>query len=84
MIFLIFCLIYIFSAIIIWITIYIDEKDKIYTFGDILDETEGFYYIPIFNTIIAIIYLFILVLEIIVVLLKLDVFWNKIKNIKIK
>ena len=84
MIFLIFILIYVISIILTWLLIYIEEKDNLNTFGDILDNTEFFVYIPILNTFIYIIYIILLILYKLSLALKLSDLWNKIRNIKLK
>lgn len=84
MIFFIFILIYVISIILTWLIIYIEEKDNLNTFGDILDITEFFVYLPFLNTIIAIIYFILLILYKLSLVLKLSDLWNKIRNIKLK
>lgn len=82
--FFIFILIYVISIILTWLLIYIEEKDNLNTFGDILDNTEFFVYIPILNTFICIIYIILLILYKLSLVLKLSDLWNKIRNIKLK
>ena len=84
MMFFIFILIYVISIILTWLIIYIDEKDNLNTFGDILDITEFFVYLPVLNTIIVIIYFISLILYKLSLVLKLSDLWNKIRNIKLK
>ena len=84
MMFFIFILIYVISIILTWLIIYIEEKDNLNTFGDILDNTEFFVYIPILNTFIYIIYIILLILYKLSLVLKLSDLWNKIRNIKLK
>lgn len=84
MMFFIFILIYVISIILTWLLIYIEEKDNLNTFGDILDNTEFFVYIPILNTFICIIYIILLILYKLSLVLKLSDLWNKIRNIKLK
>ena len=84
MIFFIFILIYVISIILTWLIIYIEEKDNLNTFGDILDNTEFFVYIPILNSFIFIIYIILLILYKLSLVLKLSDLWNKIRNIKLK
>lgn len=80
----IFILIYVISIILTWLLIYIEEKDNLNTFGDILDNTEFFVYIPILNTFIYIIYIILLILYKLSLVLKLSDLWDKIRNIKLK
>ena len=84
MIFFIFILIYVISIILTWLIIYIDEKDNLNTFGDILDITEFFVYLPFLNTFIVIIHIILLILYKLSLVLKLSDLWNKIRNIKLK
>ena len=84
MIFFIFIFIYIISIILTWLLVYIEEKDNLNTFGDILDNTEFFVYIPILNTFIYIIYIILLILYKLSLVFKLSDLWNKIRNIKLK
>ena len=79
-----FILIYVISIILTWLIIYIEEKDNLNTFGDILDNTEFFVYIPILNSFIFIIYIILLILYKLSLVLKLSDLWNKIRNIKLK
>ena len=84
MIFFIFILIYIIPIILAWLIIYIEEKDNLNTFGDILDLTEFFLYIPVLNVFIVIIYIILLILYKLSLVFKLSDLWNKIRNIKLK
>lgn len=84
MIFFIFILIYVISIILTWLIIYIEEKDNLNTFGDILDITEFFVYLPFLNSFIVIIYIILLILYKLSLVLKLSDLWNKIRNIKLK
>lgn len=51
---LILSLFYIFSILLTWIVIYYQKKNKIITFGDLLDETSTVMYIPVFNGLLII------------------------------
>lgn len=84
MMFFIFILSYIITIILTWLIIYIEEKDNLNTFGDILDITEFFVYIPVLNCFIVIIYIILLILYKLSLVLKLSDLWNKIRNIKLK
>lgn len=85
-------LIYILTVFGWWLYTYIQFDYKIHTFGDILDLTDGFAYIPIVNTIagvlLACIFGIICVLSYtiahIIAWLKLEQLWERIRNIKIK
>lgn len=80
----IFILVYIIPIILTWLIIYIKEKDNLNTFGDILDLTQFFVYIPFFNCFIVIIYIILLILYKLSLVLNLSDLWNKIRNIKLK
>lgn len=54
---LILSLFYIFSILLTWIVIFFQKKNKIITFGDLLDETSTVMYIPVFNGLLIICYL---------------------------
>lgn len=84
MMFFIFILTYVISIILTWLIIYIEEKDNLNTFGDILDNTEFFVYLPVLNCIIVISYIILLILYKLSLVLKLSDLWNKIRNIKLK
>jgi hypothetical protein len=84
MMFFIFILIYVISIILTWLITYIEEKDNLNTFGDILDITEFFVYLPVLNSIILITYIILLILYKLFLVLKLSDLWNKIRNIKLK
>lgn len=75
MILFIFILVYLISVAICLITYYYENKDTIHNIGDLLDETEGFMWIPVINT--ASVIVFCLCLGTV----KL---WEKFRNIKIK
>lgn len=84
MMFFIFILTYVISIILTWLIIYIEEKDNLNTFGDILDNTKFFVYLPVLNCIIVISYIILLILYKLSLVLKLSDLWNKIRNIKLK
>lgn len=71
---------------IIWIIcVYNDEKRWLYKVGDLIDRTEFFMWFPIINTMTLIGFILALFFyKILVVLLKLDVLWEKFRNIKLK
>lgn len=84
MMFFIFILTYVIPIILTWLIIYIKEKDILNTFGDILDLTNFFVYLPVLNCFIVIIYIILLILYKLSLVLKLSDLWNKIRNIKLK
>lgn len=54
------------------------------TFGDIIDETCILAYIPIINIVWGIIELIVIALYSLIYWLRLDIIWEKIRDIKIK
>ena len=72
-------------AWIIWV--YIEERHQLYDIGDLIDKTEFFMWFPIINTATLIGFILILcfykILNKILALLKLDVLWEKFRNIKL-
>lgn len=76
-------LIWLISTIIWIIGIYIKEKRWLYNVGDLIDNTEFFMWFPIINTVTLIIIILILSFCKILELLKLDVLWEKFRNIKL-
>ncbi len=78
-------LIWLISTIIWIIWVYNDEKRWLYNVGDLIDKTEFFMWFPIINTMTLIGFILVLFFyKILVVLLKLDVLWEKFRNIKLK
>lgn len=78
-------LIWLISTIIWIIWVYIEEKCVIYDVGDLIDRTEFFMWFPIINTMTLIGFILVLFFyKILVSLLKLDVLWEKFRNIKLK
>ncbi len=72
-------------SIIIWIVgVYIKEKRWLYNVGDLIDQIEFFMWFPIINTGVLIVFIVILSFCKILALLKLDVLWEKFRNIKLK
>lgn len=75
-------LIWLISTIIWIIWVYNEEKRWLRNIGDLIDRTEFFMWFPIANTIILIGFM-ILSFYRILRLLKLDVLWEKFRNIKL-
>lgn len=65
------------------VALHIDEKRWLYNIGDLIDKTEFFMWFPIINTVTLIGFVIILFFYKIFVLLKLDVLWEKFRNIKL-
>lgn len=76
-------LIWLISTVIWIIWVYIDDK-WIYDVGDLIDKTEFYMWFPIINTVTLIGFVIILFFYKIFVLLKLDILWEKFRNIKLK
>lgn len=80
----IFILIYLMSVVIYLIVCYRENKNAIFKVGDLLDNTEFFMWFPLMNTVTLIILGIIIMITKITNLLKLSVWWEKFRNIKIK
>jgi hypothetical protein len=78
MILFIFILVYLISVAICLITCYYENKDTIHDIGDLLDETEGFMYCPFLNTGVIVVFCLCLVF------FRLNVLWEKFRNIRIR
>lgn len=77
-------LIWLISTILWIIWVYIEEKRWLYNVGDLIDNTEFFMWFPIINTMTLIGFILVLFFyKILVSLLKLDVLWEKFRNIKL-
>ena len=77
-------LIWLISTIIWIILTYIEEKCWLYNVGDLIDEIEYYMWFPIINTVILIGFILLWFPYKILVLLKLDILWEKFRNIKLK
>lgn len=84
MIWIIFILIWLCSCIIFITWEYYEDKDIIYTIGDLIDSIRLFMIIPFVNTITLIIVGIALMMDEINNLLKLSALWQKFRNIKLK
>jgi hypothetical protein len=84
MILFIFILVYLISVAVCLITCYYDNKNYIHDIGDLLDETEGFMWIPVINTALVIVFYLCLGIATLWELFKLNILWEKFRNIKIK
>jgi hypothetical protein len=77
-------LIWLISTILWIIWVYNEEKRWLYDVGDLIDKIEFFMWFPIINTVLLIVFILILFFCKMLKLLKLDVLWEKFRNIKIK
>lgn len=84
MIILTFILVYLVSFAINLIICYQDNKRHIFNVGDLLDEIEFYMWCPILNTLSLIIIVLAIVADKLWTLSKIDILWEKFRNIKIK
>lgn len=84
MIWLIVVLIYLVSFAINILLIYLEGKRYIYKVGDIIDKIEFYMWCPLINTLFLIVFVLYYIVYTIFKLLKIDVLWEKFRNIKIK
>lgn len=84
MIHLFFILVYLISVAVCLITCYYDNKNYIHDIGDLLDETEGFMWIPGINTALVIVFCLCLFAVKLWELSKLNVLWEKFRSIKLR
>ena len=76
-------LIWLVSTIVWIIWVYIEEKRWLYNVGDLIDRTEFFMWFPVVNTVLLILFILTSSFCKILRLLKLDVLWEKFRNIKL-
>ena len=79
-----FILIYLVSLIIHLIFCYKDNKRHIFYMRDFLDEIEFYMWCPIVNTILIIAVIIGAAIAKLYKVSKLDILWEKFKNIKLK
>lgn len=84
MIWLIVVLIYLVSFAINILLIYFEGKRYIYKVGDIIDKIEFYMWCPLINTFFLIVFALYYIVYTIFKLLKIDVLWEKFRNIKLK
>ena len=84
MIHLFFILIYLISVAVCLITCYYDNKNYIHDVGDLLDQTEGFMWCPLLNTLLIIIFCLCLGVVKLWELSKLSALWKKFRSIKLR
>lgn len=80
----IFILIYLVSLVIYLIICYRENKNAIFTVGDLIDTTEFFMWFPLLNTIMLLLLGIAITIAKIANLLRLPVLWDKFRNIKLK
>lgn len=81
---LIFLLVYLISFAIHVVVCYFEYKKKIRTVGDLISRIEVYMWFPLLNTCIVIGTGLLIGIINIAKLLKLDIVWEKFKNIKLK
>lgn len=84
MILFIFILIYLISVAIFLITCYYDNKNYIHDIGDLLDTTESFMWCPVLNTGVIVVFCLCLGIATLWAFLRLNVLWEKFRNIRIR
>ena len=80
MIVLVFILVYLVSFAIHLIMCYKENRYSIYNVGDLIDNIEFFVWFPLLNTLS----LLIIVVMKLWTLFRLDILWEKFRNIKLK
>lgn len=76
-------LIWLISTILWILWVYNEEKRWLCDIGDLIDKTEFFMWFPMVNTVLLIVFILILSFCKILTLLKLNVLWEKFRNIKL-
>ena len=80
----IFILIYLVSLVIHLIVCYRENKRVIFKVGDLIDKMDGLSWFPLINTLSLIVVVLCFIVYTIFKLLKIDVLWEKFRNIKLK
>lgn len=79
-----FILIYLISFAIHLLMEYRENKRFIHDIGDLIDNIRFYMWFPILNTLILIVAVIGIFIMILWKLLKLDILWEKLRNIKLK
>lgn len=77
-------LIYLISFAINLLIEYVDDKHRIHNIGDLIDNIEPYMCYPVINTLLVLLYIVGTIFMIICALSKLDILWQKFRNIKLK
>lgn len=80
----IFILIYLVSLMLHLVLCYKDNKRHIFYVGDLLDEIESYMWIPVLNTLVVILFIIAIAISKLWKVSKLNVLWEKFRNIKLK
>lgn len=84
MFWIVFILIWICSFAIHIAMTYYEDKRVIFTIGDLLDEIQFYMWFPFINTLFLLVWSVAFIAVGLATLLKLDVLWEKFRNIKLK
>ena len=78
------CILIWLASTVLWILwVYNEEKRWLYNVGDLIERTEFFMWFPVVNTVLLILFILTSSFCKILRLLKLDVLWEKFRNIKL-
>lgn len=80
----IFISVYLISLVIHLVLCYKENKYAIYNVGDLIDLIEFHMWFPLLNTLMLIIVMIGIFIMTLWELLKLDILWEKFRNIKLK
>lgn len=80
----IFILVYLLSFAIHLLLEYKENKRFIYNIGDLIDNIHFYMWFPLLNTLLLIMVAVCIFIKKLWKLLKLDILWEKFRNIKIK
>lgn len=80
----IFILIYLISFAIHLLLGYIDNEKSIHSIGDLIDNIHFYMWFPLLNTLLLIVVVVGIFIITLWKLLKLDILWEKFRNIKLK
>lgn len=79
-----FILIYLISFAIHVLLEYKEDKMIIHNIGDLIDNIRFYMWFPLINTLILIIVVICIFIIILLKLLKLDILWEKFRNIRLR
>lgn len=80
----IFILIYLVSFALHLLIEYRENKRFIYNIGDLIDSIQIYMWVPLINTLMLILMIVVIFTMTIWELLKLDILWEKFRNIKLR
>jgi hypothetical protein len=79
-----FILIYLISFAIHLLMEYKENKRFIHNVGDLIDRIEFYMWFPVLNTLMLIVFMVFIFIMKLWELLKLDILWEKFRNIKLR